>query len=194
MELADARQCPATGNRRALSRTNSQAKHLLVKMSRNSRITGEGITIRPTTDRFAHFPHSSCLSYRRLCPYTGTLLTNCDVQRSQSPIDSTFGTVLVSWPKEPVKPNDRHGPTVNCGRAAHDLPLSPRAHWDRWWASAHASAEEGLPSSRRHLLNVPRPLTPGSPSRLHVQDLHRFHGLHREGRLRFRYGPLSCFP
>jgi hypothetical protein len=46
--------------------------------------------------------------------------------------------------------------------------------------SQHASAGEGLPSSRRHLLNVPRPLTPGSPSRLHVQDLHRFHGLHRE--------------
>ena len=46
--------------------------------------------------------------------------------------------------------------------------------------SQHASAGEGLPSSRRHLLNVPRPLTPGSPSRLHFQDLHRFHGLHRE--------------
>jgi len=29
-----------------------------------------------------------------------------------------------------------------------------------------ASAGEGLPSSRRHLLNVPRPLTPESPSRL----------------------------
>jgi hypothetical protein len=39
---------------------------------------------------------------------------------------------------------------------------------------------EGLPSSRRHRLNVPRPLTPGSPSRLLLQDLHRFHGLHRE--------------
>ena len=38
----------------------------------------------------------------------------------------------------------------------------------------------GLPSSRRHRLNVPRPLTPRSPSRLHLQDLHRFHGLHRE--------------
>jgi hypothetical protein len=46
--------------------------------------------------------------------------------------------------------------------------------------SQHASAGEGLPSSRRHLLNVPRPLTPRSPSRLHFQDLHRFHGLHRE--------------
>src|SRR4029077_8936069 len=42
------------------------------------------------------------------------------------------------------------------------------------------SAGKGLPSSRRHRLNVPRPLTPGSPSRLHFQDLHRFHGLHRE--------------
>src|SRR5437764_12530276 len=42
------------------------------------------------------------------------------------------------------------------------------------------SAGEGLPSSRRHYLNVPHPLTPGSPSRLHFQDLHRFHGLHRE--------------
>ena len=42
------------------------------------------------------------------------------------------------------------------------------------------SAGEGLPSSRRHRLNVPRPLTPRSPSRLHFQDLHRFHGLHRE--------------
>lgn len=37
---------------------------------------------------------------------------------------------------------------------------------------------EGLPSSRRHRLNVPRPLTPGSPSQLHFHDLHRFHGLH----------------
>jgi hypothetical protein len=44
--------------------------------------------------------------------------------------------------------------------------------------SQHASAGEGLPSSRRHRLNVPRPLTLGSPSRLHFQDLHRFHGLH----------------
>ena len=42
------------------------------------------------------------------------------------------------------------------------------------------SAGKGLPSSRRHRLNVPRPLTPRSPSRLHFQDLHRFHGLHRE--------------
>jgi hypothetical protein len=33
----------------------------------------------------------------------------------------------------------------------------------------HASAGEGLPSSRRHLPSVPRPLTPGSPSRLHLQ-------------------------
>jgi hypothetical protein len=39
-------------------------------------------------------------------------------------------------------------------------------------------AEEGLPSSRRHLLNVPRPHTPGSPSRLRSKALHRFHGLH----------------
>src|SRR5579872_5340213 len=43
-----------------------------------------------------------------------------------------------------------------------------------------APAGEGLPSSRRHHLNVPRPLTPGSPSRPHLQDLRRFHGLHRE--------------
>jgi len=43
-----------------------------------------------------------------------------------------------------------------------------------------AWAGEGLPSSRRHPLNVPRPLTPGSPSRLLFQDLHRFHGLRRE--------------
>src|SRR4029077_8422128 len=42
------------------------------------------------------------------------------------------------------------------------------------------SAGEGIPSSRRHRLNVPRPLTPRSPSRLHFQELHRFHGLHRE--------------
>src|SRR5215213_1250853 len=47
-------------------------------------------------------------------------------------------------------------------------------------APQHASAGEGLPSSRRHLPSVPRPLTPGSPSRLHLQDLHRFHGLRRE--------------
>jgi hypothetical protein len=46
--------------------------------------------------------------------------------------------------------------------------------------SQRASTGEGLPSSRHHRLNVPRPLTPGSPSRLHFQDLHRFHGLHRE--------------
>jgi hypothetical protein len=36
----------------------------------------------------------------------------------------------------------------------------------------------GRPSSRRHLLNVPRPHTPESPSRLCFQALHRFHGLH----------------
>lgn len=42
------------------------------------------------------------------------------------------------------------------------------------------SAGEGLSSSRRHRLNVPRPLTPGSPSRLRFQALHRFHGLRRE--------------
>ena len=46
--------------------------------------------------------------------------------------------------------------------------------------SQGASAGEGLSSSRRHRLNVPRPLTPGSPSRLRFQALHRFHGLHRE--------------
>jgi hypothetical protein len=66
---------------------------------------------------------------------------------------------------------------------------------------------EGLSSSRRYCLNVPCPLTPGNPSRLHIQDLHRFHGLHREPRGSAlpqylatrqaslnRYGPLICFP
>src|SRR5215831_3162347 len=43
--------------------------------------------------------------------------------------------------------------------------------------SAGCRAGEGLPSSRRHCLNVPRPHTPGSPSRLHLQVLRRFHGL-----------------
>jgi hypothetical protein len=42
------------------------------------------------------------------------------------------------------------------------------------------STGEGLSSSRRYCLNVPCPLTPGSPSRLRLQALHRFHGLHRE--------------
>jgi hypothetical protein len=46
--------------------------------------------------------------------------------------------------------------------------------------SAGCRAGEGLPSSRRHPLNVPRPLTPRSSSRLPFQDLHRFHGLRRE--------------
>ena len=46
--------------------------------------------------------------------------------------------------------------------------------------TAGRRAGEGLPSSRRHPLNVPRPLTPESPSRLPFQDLHRFHGLRRE--------------
>jgi len=46
--------------------------------------------------------------------------------------------------------------------------------------SQGASAGEGLSSSRRHRLNVPRPLTPGSPSRLRFQALHRFRGLRRE--------------
>ena len=65
--------------------------------------------------------------------------------------------------------------------APDPLPDSHRLY-DRLFRtnSQDASAGEGLPSSRRHLLNVPRPLTPGSPSRLHFQDLHRFHGLHRE--------------
>jgi hypothetical protein len=37
---------------------------------------------------------------------------------------------------------------------------------------------EGLPSSRRHPRYVPLPHTPGSPSRLRFQALHRFRGLH----------------
>ena len=52
----------------------------------------------------------------------------------------------------------------------HGLSTAPRAR----------SGRGGPPSSRRHHLNVPRPLTPESPSRLRLQDLHRFHGLHRE--------------
>jgi hypothetical protein len=46
--------------------------------------------------------------------------------------------------------------------------------------SAVRLGREGLPSSRRHPLNVPCPHTPGSPSRLRLQDLHRFRGLRRE--------------
>ena len=42
-------------------------------------------------------------------------------------------------------------------------------------------AGDGLPSSRRHLLNVPRPLRRGVPDGC-LQDLHRFHGLRPEGR------------
>jgi hypothetical protein len=59
------------------------------------------------------------------------------------------------------------GSTPVIGRRFHAVPQC-------------ASAGEGLPSSRRHPLSVPCPHTPGSPSRLHLQDLHRFHGLHRE--------------
>jgi hypothetical protein len=59
------------------------------------------------------------------------------------------------------------GSTPVIGRRVHAVPQCA-------WAG------EGLPSSRRHLLSVPRPHTPGSPSRLHLQDLHRFHGLRRE--------------
>ena len=47
----------------------------------------------------------------------------------------------------------------------------------------------GLPSCRRHLLNVPCPGAPGSPSRLHVQALHRFPGLHPD-----RPGSALPFP
>ena len=64
-------------------------------------------------------------------------------------------------------PDPLPGSTPVIGQA---LPRNPQC----------VSAGEGLPSSRRHRLNVPRPLTPRSPSRLHFQDLHRFHGLHRE--------------
>ena len=48
--------------------------------------------------------------------------------------------------------------------------------------SADHRAGEGLPSSRRHHLNVPTPSTPGSSSGLHFQALHPFHGLRRDRR------------
>src|SRR5688572_11988022 len=53
------------------------------------------------------------------------------------------------------------GSTPVIGRRFHAVPQCA-------WAG------EGLPSSRRHLLSVPCPHTPRSPSRLHLQDLHRF--------------------
>jgi hypothetical protein len=43
-------------------------------------------------------------------------------------------------------------------------------------------AEDGLPSSRHHLLNVPRPLRRGVPQRLRFQVFSAFHGLRPEGR------------
>ncbi len=67
-----------------------------------------------------------------------------------------------------------------------------------------ASAGEGLPSSRRHLLNVPRPLRRGVPrgciSRIFtasmaftVNNAARLSlNVYRRGRLRLRCGPLSC--
>src|SRR4051794_6575700 len=39
-------------------------------------------------------------------------------------------------------------------------------------------AGEGLPSSRRHYLNVPRPIRRGVLQRLHIQVFSAFHGLH----------------
>jgi hypothetical protein len=67
-----------------------------------------------------------------------------------------------------------------------------------------ASAGEGLPSSRRHLLNVPRPLRRGVPrgciSRIFtasmaftVNNAARLSlNVYRRGRLRLHCGPLSC--
>ena len=81
---------------------------------------------------------------------------------------------------------------LSCGStgttaASDSLPAAARfpAPHRLWDGVVHACSQcawagEGLPSSRRHLLNVPRPLTPRSPSRLRFQDLHRFHGLRRE--------------
>jgi hypothetical protein len=51
-------------------------------------------------------------------------------------------------------------------------------------------AGEGLPSSRRHHHERSAPLTPGSPSGLHLQALHPFHGLRREK----RGSALPCSP
>ena len=44
----------------------------------------------------------------------------------------------------------------------------------------HAPAGEGLPSSRRHHLNLPAPSYAGESLAAALQDLHRFHGLRRE--------------
>jgi len=79
----------------------------------------------------------------------------------------------------PARPVLRPPPAPSRRPPASRLPTGYRAAL----VGGHrepAPAGEGLPSSRRHLLNVPHPLTPGSPSRLRLQDLHRFHALHRE--------------
>jgi hypothetical protein len=75
--------------------------------------------------------------------------------------------------------------TTTASDALPARPSTSRLHTGYRTALFHACpqcawAGEGLPSSRRHPLNVPRPLTPRSPSRLPFQDLHRFRGLRRE--------------
>jgi hypothetical protein len=78
-----------------------------------------------------------------------------------------------------ARPVPRPPPTPS--RHARPLPGSTPVRERRCRRhSAVRLGRGGLPSSRRHLSSVPRPLTPRRPSRLPFQDLHRFHGLHRE--------------
>src|SRR4029453_774848 len=56
----------------------------------------------------------------------------------------------------------------------HDIPTAPIA--------AGCRAGEGLPSSRRHHLNVPRPLRRGVPRGCASRLFTPFHGLRRERR------------
>jgi len=90
-----------------------------------------------------------------------------------------------------------------------DFPFGGYTH--RLLPGRRPGAGEGLSSSRHHLPYVPRPITAGGSSALHLQDLHAFHGLRpatpgsappcpltgldwRRGRLRFMLRTARLLP
>ena len=97
--------------------------------------------------------------------------TTCNTHRRSSGPSLTGGCVV-----HPAQPVLRPPPTPT--RPATHFPRSSviKRHAPATHSAGHR-AGEGLTSSRRPYLNVPSPIRPGVPQRLHIQVFSALHGL-----------------
>jgi hypothetical protein len=142
--------------------------------SAGNRLVGSALTAR----------YSACCKARTLSPPTAARVDLAVTALTSPSFASRARTKQRPFPHRrlccrSVRPVLRPPPTPS--RHTRPLPGSTPVIGRRCPRQPTARfGHRGPPSSRHHLLNVPRPPTPGSPSRLPFQDLHRFRGLGRE--------------